>query len=69
MPSACCSLYYSVPVPGMLDSWCYVLDALPEAVVFIMPHLACTNPTIDWQTKVACFGNHVIVFTLALYTI
>ena len=53
--------------PTIPDSLCYVLNTLLAAVVFVMPLFACTNPTIDWQAKAACFGIHVVLGTLSSY--
>ena len=46
-------LYYtmvdwdSIPIVCMLNSWCIMLDTLPEAIVFGIPLLAYKNPAID----------------------
>ena len=54
-------------VSGILDIWCYMYDTVPEAVVFSMPFLACTDPTINWQAKAAYFNNCIVFGTWSLH--
>ena len=54
-----------MPILGILDSYCYMLNTLLATIVFGMLFLACTNPAIDWQTKAAFFGGKAVLGTLS----